>query len=52
MHVAEESDRPIVSVKVANVANASELLERRGRAKENMIQPVVMFDSERFPSRY
>ena len=47
MNVAEESDRLIVSESAANVAAATELRERRSRAKENMIQPVVTFDSER-----
>jgi hypothetical protein len=35
VHVAEESDRPIVPKKAANEAKAGELLEGRGRTKEN-----------------
>ena len=41
MNAAEESDRLIVALKTANEAKAKEPLERRGRTKENMIQPVV-----------
>ena len=35
MNATEESDRSIVPAKVANKADAAELLEGRGRTKEN-----------------
>jgi hypothetical protein len=34
-NATEESDRPIVPAKVANKANAAELLKGRGGTKEN-----------------
>jgi hypothetical protein len=34
-NATEESDRSIIPAKVANKANAVELLERRGQTKEN-----------------